>query len=152
MWENHTSFVSRRVQSSSAICLGVMRLFFILRCKPAVFYRSILWKFPLECWRGEFFSNHEDDNHNQWSVVLCNNDVTWGARWNKEGGGRHVWKAIMSYFFDEIILYFVDMWNVRKESSRKHGNLFKTVTQRRIQNELVSTAIGNEICQLKGRL
>jgi len=31
MWENHSPFVSHRVQFSCAICLGVMRLLFILR-------------------------------------------------------------------------------------------------------------------------
>jgi len=32
-WENHTPFVSYRVQFSCAICLGVMQLLFILRYK-----------------------------------------------------------------------------------------------------------------------
>jgi len=95
-WENHTSFVSHIVQSSSAVCLGVMRLylcwgkninFVAVTRKAAVFYRSILWKFPIQCWRGEFSSSREDGNHNQRSVVLRNSLVTWGARWNKEGWG-----------------------------------------------------------------
>jgi len=30
MWENHSLFVSHRVQFNCAICLGVMRLLFIL--------------------------------------------------------------------------------------------------------------------------
>jgi len=42
------------------------------------------------------------------------------------------------------MLYFVDMWSVRKESSREQGILLETVAQRRIQNELVSTATGNK--------
>jgi hypothetical protein len=33
MWENNSPFVSHRVHFSSAICLGVMRLLFILSHK-----------------------------------------------------------------------------------------------------------------------
>ena len=32
-----------------------------------------------------------------------------------------------------IVLYFVDMWNVKKESCWKQGNLFQTVAQSKIQ-------------------
>ena len=74
--------------------------------KPTVFYRSILRKLPIHCWRGEFLSNYEGDNHNQWSVVLRNNLVTWGAPWNKEegwGGGPLKGNNVVLLWWNHII-------------------------------------------------
>ena len=63
-------------------------------------------------------------------MKLCNNIWWHGGRLNREGVRFDGSRVVLLWW---IVLYFVDMWNVKKESCWKQGNLFQTVAQSKIQ-------------------
>ena len=69
--------------------------------------------------------------------------MTWGGRLSKKAGTRLNSSNVV--FLQWIVLYFVNIWSVRKETSWKQGNLFKTATKNKEQNKLVSIAISDEL-------
>ena len=78
---------------------------------------------------------------------MLHNNISWCEEHvgTKKGKARLNASNVMLLWW--IMLYFVDKWPVNKETSWKQGNLFKTAAQRKTQNQSVSAALSNDICQ-----